>query len=53
MPEEWSVGMVHFPLSPHMANMALVRACVHLQFVVTQELGGFPWLFPNGDLFTN
>uniref|UniRef100_A0A8C3U007 Phospholipase A2 n=1 Tax=Catharus ustulatus TaxID=91951 RepID=A0A8C3U007_CATUS len=22
-------------------------ACVHLQFVITQELDGFPWLFPN------
>lgn len=29
-----------------------VCACVHLHFVVAQELGGFPWLLPTGGLFT-
>lgn len=29
-----------------------VCACVHLHFVITQELDGFPWLLPTGGLFT-
>lgn len=50
------MGIVHFPLLFQWEMWFLVYfvcACVHMQFVVTQEIGGFPWLFPEGDLITN
>lgn len=49
---QWDLLYLFFFIWETRLLMYLLCACVHLQFVVTPELDGFPWLLPTDGLFT-